>query len=390
MFGLIAPDEFESAFRRWVGMVVPALAGDTVVAIDGKTSRRSGGKSKADASPLHLVSAFATGMGVVLGQTATAEKSNEITAIPELLAKLAIEGCVVTIDAMGTQTKIARTIRERGAHYVLCVKENHPNLRDSILFADIDPRGPLTPSSTHETTIKDHGRIEIRRCRAYAAIDRLYKSEDWQDLTSFAVVERIRTVGDHTSTERVFYISSLPADAGRIARAVRSHWEVENRLHWCLDVQFNEDQSRVRSGYRSRFLSCLCGSDRETPNCTLFLKFLSCLCGSDLRSCAAWPCWAFLSCLCGSDRPPRRRSIARHFLSCLCGSDPVPRRAPRPAAFLSCLCGSDPQHPTARDRREFLSCLCGSDRRGVGDPARGQFLSCLCGSDPWPVSNSTR
>ena len=226
VFGMIAPDEFESAFRRWVGMVVPALAGDTVVAIDGKTSRRSGGKGKTDASPLHLVSAFAAGMGVVLGQTATAEKSNEITAIPELLAKLAIEGCVVTIDAMGTQTKIARTIRERGAHYVLCVKENHPNLHDSILFADIDPRGPLTPSSTHETTIKDHGRIEIRRCRAYAAIDRLYKSEDWQDLASFAVVERIRTVGDHTSTERAFYISSLPADAERIARAVRSHWEI--------------------------------------------------------------------------------------------------------------------------------------------------------------------
>ena len=162
---------------------------------------------------------------------------------------------MVTIDAMGTQTKIARTIRERGAHYVLCVKENHPNLHDSILFADIDPRGPLTPSSTHETTIKDHGRIEIRRCRAYAAIDRLYKSEDWQDLASFAVVERIRTVGEHTSTEHVFYISSLPADAERIARAVRSHWEIENRLHWCLDVQFNEDQSRVRSGYAANNLA---------------------------------------------------------------------------------------------------------------------------------------
>ncbi len=129
-------------------MVVPTLAGDTVVAIDGKTSRRSGGKGKADASPLHLVSAFAAGMGVVLGQTATAEKSNEITAIPELLAKLAIEGCVVTIDAIGTQTKIARPIRERGAHYVLYVKENHPNLHDSILFADIDPRGPPTPSAS--------------------------------------------------------------------------------------------------------------------------------------------------------------------------------------------------------------------------------------------------
>lgn len=249
VFGMIAPDEFESAFRRWVGMVVPALAEDTVVAIDGKTSRRTGSKTQTDTSPLHLVSAFACGMGVVLGQVAAAEKSNEITAIPELLAKLALEGCVVTIDAMGTQTKIAHTIRERGAHYVLCVKENHPNLYDSILFADIDPQGALVPCSTHETTIKDHGRTEVRRCRAYDGIDRLYKTEHWKDLASFAVIERVRTLGEHTSIERVFYISSLPAEAERIARSVRSHWEVENRLHWCLDVQFNEDQSRVRSGY---------------------------------------------------------------------------------------------------------------------------------------------
>jgi predicted transposase YbfD/YdcC len=255
VFGLIAPDEFESAFRRWVGMVVPALAEDTVVAIDGKTSRRTGSKAKTPASPLHMVSAFAAGMGVVLGQTATAEKSNEITAIPELLAKLALEGCVVTIDAMGTQTKIARTIRERGAHYVLCVKDNHPKLLDSIMFAGIDPSGPLTPSSTHETKTPGHGRTEVRRCWAYDAIDRLYKAEHWQDVASFAVVERVRTVGDRTSTERAYYISSLPADAERIARAVRSHWEVENRLHWCLDVQFNEDQSRVRSGYAANNLA---------------------------------------------------------------------------------------------------------------------------------------
>lgn len=257
VFGLIAPDEFESAFRRWVGMVVPALAEDTVVAIDGKTSRRSGSKVKAGASPLHMVSAFAAGMGVVLGQTATAEKSNEITAIPELLAKLALEGCVVTIDAMGTQTKIARTIRERGAHYVLCVKDNHPKLLDSIMFAGIDTRGPLKPTSTHEhkPTKSAHGRTEIRRCWAFDATDRLYKGEDWQDVASFAVVERVRTVGDRTSTERAYYISSLPADAERIARAVRSHWEVENRLHWCLDVQFNEDQSRVRSGYAANNLA---------------------------------------------------------------------------------------------------------------------------------------
>jgi predicted transposase YbfD/YdcC len=168
-------------------------------------------------------------MGVVLGQSATAEKSNEITAIPELLAKLALECCVVTIDAMGTQTKIARTIRERRAHYVLCVKDNHPELLDSIMFAGVDTRDPLTPSSAHEdkTTKLGHCRAEIRRCWAFDAIHRLDQGEDWKDVTSFAVVERVRTVGDRTSTEHAYYISSLPANAERIARAVRSHWELK-------------------------------------------------------------------------------------------------------------------------------------------------------------------
>jgi predicted transposase YbfD/YdcC len=224
-----------------------AAAKDQVIAIDGKSSRRT--TSKAAAAPLHLVSAFAANVGVVLGQTATAEKSNEITAIPELLKVLDIAGCIVTIDAMGTQTKIARTIRERGAHYVLCVKDNHPKLLDSIMFADIDPRGPLTPCSTHESTSTGHGRIEVRRCTAYDATDRLYKAGAWKDVASFAVVERVRSVGERTSMERAYYISSLPADAERIALAIRSHWEVENRLHWCLDVQFGDDYARGRIGH---------------------------------------------------------------------------------------------------------------------------------------------
>lgn len=247
VFALLDPKQFEQAFRTWVGGIIPAVGKDQVVAIDGKSSRRT--TSKAAAAPLHLVSAFAANVGVVLGQTATAEKSNEITAIPELLKVLDIEGCIVTIDAMGTQTKIARAIRGRGAHYVLCVKDNHPKLLDSIMFADIDPRGPLTPSSTHETTSTGHGRIEVRRCTAFDATDRLHKAEAWKDVASFAVVERVRTVGERTSTERVYYISSLPADAERIAVAIRSHWEVENRLHWCLDVQFGDDYARGRIGH---------------------------------------------------------------------------------------------------------------------------------------------
>jgi predicted transposase YbfD/YdcC len=247
VFALIDPKQFEQAFRTWVGRIIPALGQDQVVAIDGKSSRRT--TSKAAAAPLHLVSAFAANVGVVLGQTATAEKSNEITAIPELLKVLDINGCIVTIDAMGTQTKIARTIRERGAHYVLCVKDNQPKLLDSIMFADIDPRGPLTPCSTHEGTSTGHGRIEVRRCTAFDATNRLHETAAWKDVASFAVVERVRTVGERTSTERAYYISSLPADAEQIALAIRSHWEVENRLHWCLDVQFGDDDARGRIGH---------------------------------------------------------------------------------------------------------------------------------------------
>jgi|CZCA01.1.fsa_nt_gi predicted transposase YbfD/YdcC len=247
VFALIDPKQFERAFRAWVGSIIPALGQDQVVAIDGKSSRRT--TTKAAAAPLHLVSAFAANVGVVLGQTATAEKSNEITAIPELLKVLDIEGCIVTIDAMGTQTKIARTIREQGAHYVLSVKDNHPKLCDSIIFANIHPSGPIKPISTHESTSTGHGRIEVRRCTAFDAIDRLYKADAWKDVASFAVVERVRTVGERTSTERAYYISSLPADAERIALAVRSHWEVENRLHWCLDVQFGDDYARGRIGH---------------------------------------------------------------------------------------------------------------------------------------------
>jgi predicted transposase YbfD/YdcC len=253
VFAALNPHEFEAAFRRWVSQLVPTLDSDTVVAIDGKSSRRS--TTKAAANPLHLVSAFAADIGLVLGQTATAEKSNEITAIPELLATLALKGCIVTIDAMGTQTTIARTIRLGGADYVLCVKDNHPKLVESLLLAQAGVGGALTPISRTESTESGHGRTEVRRCWAFDAVDRLYKAEQWADLKSFAIIERERTVGATTSRERRYYISSLPADARRIAQAVRSHWEVENRLHWCLDVQFNEDQSTVRTGFAANNLA---------------------------------------------------------------------------------------------------------------------------------------
>ena len=247
VFALLDPKGFEGAFRSWVGLVIPALGRDQVIAIDGKTSRRT--TSKAAAAPLHMVSAFAANVGIVLGQTATAEKSNEITAIPELLRTLDVKDCIVTIDAMGTQTAIAHQIRAGHGNYVLCVKDNHPKLLESILLAHAGIDAPLVAVSTSETRSRGHGREEVRRCQAFEAGNRLYKAEQWRDLRSFAVVERSRTIGDRTTVERRHYISSLAPDAEKIAHAVRSHWEVENRLHWCLDVQFGDDYARGRTGH---------------------------------------------------------------------------------------------------------------------------------------------
>ena len=239
LFGMINPDEFEAAFRRWVSMIVPLLGEDTVVAIDGKTSRRSG---KVDATPLHLVSAFAAGAGLVLGQRATAEKSNEKTVIPELLATLALTGCIVTIDAMGTQASIAQAIRDRGADYLLAVKDNQPTLADSMreFFDQFMTAPERTPHTFTETVEKDHGRLETRRCFAFTQLD-------WSE----------RGINGKTSHERRFYISSLSAEAKRLARSVRAHWAIENRLHWCMDVAFADDQMRARSGHAAHNLAVL-------------------------------------------------------------------------------------------------------------------------------------
>lgn len=256
LFGVIDPDEFEAAFRRWVSGILPALGADAVVAIDGKTSRRSG---KMDATPLHLVSAFAAGAGLVLGQRATAEKSNEKTAIPQLLATLALDGCIVTIDAMGTQANIAQAIRERGAHYILSAKDNQPKLADSIreFFTIFKTNPAKTPHDFAETVEKDHGRIEVRRCFAFDQLDCLHKPERWPDLASFIVIESERTIKGKTSIEQRLYISSLAPDANRIAAAIRSHWAVENRLHWCMDVVFADDQMRARTGHAAHNLAVL-------------------------------------------------------------------------------------------------------------------------------------
>lgn len=256
LFGLIDPNQFEAAFRQWVSGVIPAL-GAEVVAIDGKTSRRSGG---VDATALHLVSAFAAGAGLVLGQRATAEKSNEKTAIPELLSTLALTGCTVTIDAMGTQANIAQAIQDRGADYVLAVKDNQPKLAESIedFWTSFRAHPAMhTPHGFIESVEKGHGRIETRRCWTFDQLDCLYKPEQWPGLKSFAVVESQREINGKTSLEKRLYISSLSPDAARIAAAIRAHWSVENRLHWCMDIAFNDDQMRARMGYSAHNLATL-------------------------------------------------------------------------------------------------------------------------------------
>lgn len=256
LFGLIDPEQFEAAFRRWVSGILPALEAETV-AIDGKTSRRSGG---VDATALHLVSAFAAGAGLVLGQRATAEKSNEITAIPELLSTLALGGSTVTIDAIGAQTAIAESIQNRGAEYVLAVKDNQPQLAASMrsFWHSFRAHPPdWTPHSFSQTVEKDHGRIETRRCYAFGQLECLAEPEQWKGLRSFVVLESERMVGAAIAREHRLYISSLAPDAERLAGAIRSHWAVENRLHWVMDVIFNDDQMRARTRHAAHNLAVL-------------------------------------------------------------------------------------------------------------------------------------
>lgn len=246
---------FGTCFTQWVSSLGEAAAspetGPEVVAIDGKTSRRTHDRAR-DRNPLHLVSARASGQRLVLGQQACAAKSNEITAIPLLLDRLAIRGALVTIDAMGCQTRIAQKILDKDADYLLAVKDNWPTLHAEIARAFDDPATPGL--LTHTTVDGDHGRIEQRRHAvshdvAFLDTDRRFPGEPrFPGLRAIAMVEAKVERAGKISRERRFYLSSLTLNADLLARAVREHWHVENRLHWILDVVFHEDLSRLRSG----------------------------------------------------------------------------------------------------------------------------------------------
>lgn len=243
--------KFEECFLNWThGYFRDRVKPGMNIAIDGKTVRGSATETERG---IHLVSAWANELGLVLGQVKTAEKSNEITAIPELLSVLEVSGCVVTIDAMGCQKKIAADITQGKGDYVLSLKENHPETYAEV--KGLFPEQELCEAEYSEVT-KDHGRIEKREAWLYKDVSWFAGLKDWAGLKAFGCVRSSRTVKDKTSSEYRYFLTSL-TDTAQFAHSVRSHWGIENKLHWTLDVAFREDYARNRKDHTAANLALL-------------------------------------------------------------------------------------------------------------------------------------
>ena len=252
-FRVLDPEVFESCFLNWVRSFQIDLA-DKIVAVDGKTSRRSfDGENR----PLHLVSAFVSELGIALGQLKTADKSNEITAIPELLEMLDIAGAIVTIDAMGCQTKIVEKIINKGANYLIGLKGNQGQLNDDVRL--LFENKPHKMNFSTETEVdKGHGRLEVRQCTVTEDIQWLREQHPhWNQLKSIIEIQSQREIKGEIEREKRYYISSLSAETGTILHAIRQHWGIENKLHWVLDICFNDDQSRIRKGNAPRNIAII-------------------------------------------------------------------------------------------------------------------------------------